>query len=111
MGTIAKVTAGGATHLIASTAYATCTTGSTTAAKVATIQDSQDFTLINGVTIHVLFDWGNSAEAPTLNVNNTGAKPIYRNASQVPDATYYWRKQSMAYIQYFKSFYWSLVSK
>ena len=100
MGTIAKVTAGGATHLIASTAYATCTTGSTTAAKVATIQDSQDFTLINGVTIHVLFDWGNSAEAPTLNVNNTGAKPIYRNASQVPDATYYWRKQSMVSLTY-----------
>jgi len=37
MGTIAKVTAGGSTHLIASTAYGTCPTAASTASKVATI--------------------------------------------------------------------------
>lgn len=76
MGTIAKVTAGGATHLVASTAYATCSTPAATAAKVATIQDSQAFTLVTGVTIHVYFSEANTAASPTLNVNSTGAKPI-----------------------------------
>ena len=78
MGTVAKLAAGGATHLIASTAYATCTTAAGTKAKVATIQDSQAFTLIVGTTIHVYFQYTNTASAPTLNVNSTGALPVYK---------------------------------
>ena len=87
MGTIAKVTAGGATHLIASTAYGTCPTGATTAAKVATIQDSQAFSLIVGETVHIYFTYNNSADAPTLNVNSTGAKPIRFYDTAVPKGT------------------------
>lgn len=78
MGTVAKLAAGGATHLIASTAYATCMTAASTKAKVAIIQDSQAFTLIVGTTIHVYFQYANTASAPTLDVNNTGALPIYK---------------------------------
>lgn len=78
MGTIAKVTAGGATHLIASTAYGTCATEAATAAKVATIQDSQPFTLVNGITVHIKFTYANTASSATLNVNSTGAKNICR---------------------------------
>lgn len=78
MGTIAKITAGGSTHLIASTAYGTCSTASSTVAKVATIQDSQPFTLLTGVTVHIKFTNSNSASSPTLNVNSTGAKAIMR---------------------------------
>lgn len=78
MGTIAKITAGGATHLIASTCYATCGTAAATAAKVATVQDSQAFTLHTGVTVHVKFTYANGVANPTLNVNSTGAKPIMR---------------------------------
>ena len=78
MGTIAKVTAGGSTHLIASTAYATCATEAATGAKVATVQDSQAFTLVTGVTVHVKFTYANTASSPTLNVNSTGAKNICR---------------------------------
>lgn len=78
MGTIAKIAAGGATHLLASTCYATCPTAAGTAAKVATVQDSQDFTLFNGVTVHVKFTNANSVANPTLNVNGTGAKAIMR---------------------------------
>lgn len=78
MGTIAKIAAGGATHLLASTCYATCPTAAGTAAKVATVQDSQDFTLFNGVTVHVKFTYANSVANPTLNVNGTGAKAIMR---------------------------------
>lgn len=77
MGTIGKVTAGGSTHLIASTAYAVCETSASIAAKVATIQDNQAFTLMEGVTIHVYFIYSNTASNPTLNVNSTGAKSIY----------------------------------
>ena len=87
MGTIAKVTAGGATHLIASTAYATCPTGAGTAAKVATIQDSQAFTLIDGVTVHVYFTYSNTASSPTLNVNSTGAKAIYKYGNTAAGTT------------------------
>lgn len=100
MGTIAKVTAGGSTHLIASTAYGTCTTASSTANKIATIQDSQAFSLIVGETIHILFDWGNTADSPTLNVNSTGAKPIRAYSSIVPKGTMYWRKKSLVTLTY-----------
>jgi len=34
------------------------------------------FTLNPGTTIHVKFDNANLATSPTLDVNNTGAKPI-----------------------------------
>lgn len=103
MGTIAKVTAGGATHLIASTAYATCSTGASTTAKVATIQDSQAFSLIAGETVHIYFTYNNTATAPTLNVNSTGAKPIRLYGTQVPTDSGYctsWRAQSLVSFTY-----------
>ena len=100
MGTIAKVTAGGSTHLIASTAYGTCPTASATADKIATIQGNQAFSLIVGETIHILFDWGNTADSPTLNVNSTGAKPIRAYSSIVPKGTMYWRKKSLVTLTY-----------
>lgn len=84
MGTIAKVTAGGATHLIASTAYGTCDTAKDVAEKEATIQDSQAFTLFTGVTVHIKFTHHNTATNPTLNVNGTGAKSIYRYGTTAP---------------------------
>lgn len=76
-GTIGKINAGGNDYLVASTAFAVCNTSANIAAKVATIQDSADFTLMDGVTIHVYFDSTNTAASPTLNVNNTGAHSIY----------------------------------
>lgn len=87
MGTIAKVTAGGATHLVASTAYGTCATAAATAAKVATIQDSQAFTLVTGVTIHIKFTYTNSVANPTLNVNSTGAIAIMRYGTTRPSTS------------------------
>lgn len=87
MGTIAKVTAGGATHLIASTCYGTCGTAAGTAAKVATIQDSQAFTLITGVTVHIKFTYSNTNASPTLNVNSTGAKSIKKYGTTTTGTT------------------------
>lgn len=87
MGTIAKVTAGGDTHLIASTCYGTCSTGAGTAAKVATIQDSQAFTLITGITVHIKFTYSNTNANPTLNVNSTGAKSIKKYGTTTTGTT------------------------
>lgn len=84
MGTIAKITAGGSTHLVASTCYGTCTTAANTAAKVATIQDSQAFTLLTGVTVHIKMSNNNTVANPTLNVNSTGAKAIMRYGTTAP---------------------------
>ena len=85
MGTIAKITAGGTTHLVASSAYGTCSTAANTVAKVVTMADFD--TLIAGMTIHVYMTNSNTAASPTLNVNSKGAKPIYKYGTTVPGTT------------------------
>lgn len=61
--------------------YATCSTGASTAAKAATVQDSGYFPsstdLKAGAKVIVKFSNTNTASAPTLNVNSSGAKSIY----------------------------------
>lgn len=87
MGVISKVNAGGSNHLIASSAYGICETAAGTAAKVVNFTDDQDFTLIQGTTIHVRFTATNTAANPTLNVKSTGAKPIHRIGGTVAGTT------------------------
>ncbi len=60
---------------IGSTAYGICETTAGTAAKAV---DMTGFTLFTGATIFVRFTYANSASSPTLNVNETGAKPLYQ---------------------------------
>ena len=72
-GVIEKINVSGTERAIASTAYGYCETAASTAAKVV---DMTDFKLYEGVTIHVKFANANSANNPTLNVNDTGAKAI-----------------------------------
>lgn len=55
--------------------YATCSTDSDVAAKVATLRDGE-LTLSTGASVAVTFQNSNEADNPTLNVSNTGAKPI-----------------------------------
>ena len=50
-----------------------CATAAATGAKTVSISG---FTLYTGVTVKVMFTNGNSNNAPTLNVNSTGAKNI-----------------------------------
>lgn len=83
MGTIAKVTAGGGTHYVASTSYCYCDTAANTVAKTAkVIGDQADsastaaFTLIKGTTVHVKFVNSNTAANPTLAVGGTTALAI-----------------------------------
>ena len=85
-GLIGKVTAGGGTHLIASTAYFTCATAGGTAAKIAKAADTSlnSLTVITGMTIYVKFDAANTKANPTLTLQTNGgtellaAKPIMR---------------------------------
>lgn len=50
---------------------ASCSTGASTAAKVATLDDSSGFNLATGVTVAVRFTYGNSATTPTLRVDGS----------------------------------------
>lgn len=91
-GLIGKVTAGGGTHLIASTAYFTCETAAATAAKIAKAADTglNSLTVITGMTIYVKFTNYNSAANPTLTLQTNGgtqllaAKSIMRYGSTAP---------------------------
>lgn len=58
------------------THYGTCSTAASTAAKTVSISN---FALTTGARVEVLFSNENTASNPTLNVNNTGALPIYYN--------------------------------
>ena len=62
------------------THYGTCSTAAATAAKVVSLTG---FTLATGAKVSVKFTVANTASSPTLNVNNTGAKPIYHMGSAI----------------------------
>ena len=58
--------------------YGTCSTAATTAAKVVAITD---FILLKNGLVTVFFNNAVNVVSATLNVNNTGAKPIYVNGA------------------------------
>ena len=61
----------------------TCPTGASVAAKVVTVASDYNFELKPGVIIGISFTNTNIAADPTINVNNTGAKSIFKgNAVQ-----------------------------
>lgn len=62
--------------------YATCSTGATTAAKVATITpETTNFELVTGARVFVKFTAIINVASATLNVNGTGAKAIFYNGA------------------------------
>ena len=73
---LSDITYNGTNYKLGSGLYGTCSTDAGTAAKVVTLSNFNQ--LVEGITIHVKFNNTNIAESPTLNVNSTGAKPIYR---------------------------------
>ena len=56
--------------------YGVCSTAAGTAAKTVTVGST--FSLVTGAQVIVKFTNANSVASPTLNVNSTGAKPIYK---------------------------------
>lgn len=67
--------------------YGTCNTGASTTAKVVVCEGYP--ALVTGSNIRVKFSYGNTATSPTLNVNNTGARPIVGYGSTA-DMAYKW---------------------
>ena len=65
------------------TNYGICSTIGYTASKTV---DCPGFALITGAEITVKFTKGNDANNPVLNVNNTGAKPMYYRGSPIPSS-------------------------
>lgn len=63
--------------------YGTSTTAAATAAKVVTVSSDQNFVLKTGVMVTFKAPNTNTAQNPTINVNNTGAKPIWYNSAVV----------------------------
>jgi|GEM_PF-4916400 hypothetical protein len=59
--------------------FGTCTTAAGTVAKVATVAG---FKLFTGATVSIRFTNDNTAATPTLNVNGTGAAPMYSAKTQ-----------------------------
>jgi hypothetical protein len=85
MAYVAKVKNGNNNIPVGHTLYGTCSTESNTAAKIVVMPDFSS--LVDGVTIKVAFTNSNTAENPTLNVNSTGAKSIYRYGTTRPGTT------------------------
>ena len=67
-------------------AYGTCSTAAATAEKAVTLTGNSNWKLTTGAIICVKYTNTNTAESPTLNINNTGAKPIYYNTSVVTES-------------------------
>lgn len=66
--------------------YGVCSTAAATAAKTVTIDFSGTLALFSGLTVRIKFTNANSASAPTLNVNGTGAKSIKLSSSAAASA-------------------------
>ena len=79
---IKPVVAWGMTNV---TLTATSSTNSNVAAKTATLESGQTFTLTANAVAYVKFTNNNTASNPTLNINNTGAKQIVlQNYEAIP---------------------------
>lgn len=94
---VSLISAGGtANRRIASSIYGYCTTAAATAAKTVSLYTGNGTTadgtwaaadLFHGLTISVRFQYANGVASPTLNVNGTGDKPIYRYGTTAPSTS------------------------
>lgn len=91
--------------------YGTCTTAAATAAKVATLDNSDGFSLTKGVTVAIKFTHYNKIANPTLNVDGSGAKSIKRYGTTAPStsATSSWNDNSVLILVY-DGTYWQLAN-
>lgn len=85
MGYISKIQMYGINYAIASSLYGTCGTTANTVEKAGEVYDFSE--LAEGVTLYIKFTYSNTATNPTLNVNGTGAKRIYRYGTTAPGKT------------------------
>lgn len=76
--------------------YCTSATEAGTAAKIASCEN---FALRTGAIVSVRFTYANTAASPTLNVNDTGAKPMRLNGSTLPEANW-WKAGDLVTLVY-----------
>lgn len=81
--------------------YGTCITAANQGVKVVVCDG---FVLRPGAVVNVKFTYANNATNPELNVNGTGAKPIYVNNAPIAPA-YFWNVQDVVTFVYSGS-YW-----
>ena len=82
MGFFSKVQIGGVEHSVGASLYGVCASQASAVEKIVIMPDFDE--LIEGTTVHVKFTNANTAANPTLNVNGTGALPIYRHGVVAP---------------------------
>ena len=92
--------------------YGTCYTESSIADKIVEcigfVEDEESKELYTGAAISVEFIYENSADSPTLNVNGTGAKPIYAyNDVLTSTSDYNWNANSVVTFVY-DGTYWKV---
>ena len=82
--------------------YGECSTVAGTVAKVVTLSGNVSFTLAAGASVFVKFQNSNTAASPTLNVNGTGAKAIYRYGTTIPGTieANSWKAGSVVHLVY-----------
>ena len=91
-------------------AYGTCATAAATAAKVVSVSDS-NWKLTTGCMIAVKFSATNSAGNVTLNVNSTGAYPIwYNNAAYTGNSNKYTGYANRVLTYMFNGTHWVWIS-
>lgn len=88
-------------------AYATCDTAAATAEKVVTVSGNDSWSLQVGSIVMVYFSISNSAKNVTLNVNDSGAYPIwYNNAEYASNGTAYTGYAKRVIIYMFNGTHW-----
>ena len=87
--------------------YATCSTSGSTQQKEGICPN---FVLTQGATIHIKFNYKNTASSPTLNVNGTGAKQIYINGQPMTSSFCPWNASETVTMTYDGS-YWQVVGQ
>ena len=85
MSYVGKINVSETEYPISATLYGECSTLASTAEKAVTLANFD--TLMTGAAIAVKFLYSNTADNPTLNVNGTGAKSIYKSGVLAPGKT------------------------
>lgn len=88
--------------------HGVCITAADEAEKTVSIAGTNNFLLTTGAKIVVRFTKENTTANPTLNVDSTGAKPIYYQGKPL-DAEYFWGAEDIITFIYDNN-YWHIIA-
>lgn len=93
-----KIEVDGENKRIGSTLFGRCNSLGAEVNKTATITEFD--ALLDGVTIHIMFQYANEAQNPRLNVNGLGSLPIYCYGSVPPPPYSSWYNGAVVSLTY-----------